>query len=94
MTEVDLNHLAGQNDRILDEMRSMRDEMRAMRAQFDGRPSASRRPAQMTEGFHDEGMDEFKREMRASVADLQRDIALIKDVLGRLDGRIRKLEEA
>jgi hypothetical protein len=77
-----------------DEMRNMRDEMRVMRAQFDERSSASYRPAQMTEGVHDEGMDEFKRELRASVADLQRDIVLIKDVLGRLDGRIRKLEEA
>ena len=42
MTEVDLNHLAGQNERILAELAGVRDEMRVMRAQLDGLPLVSR----------------------------------------------------
>ena len=42
MTEVDLNHLAGQNERILAELAGVRDEIRVMRAQLDGLPLVSR----------------------------------------------------
>jgi hypothetical protein len=69
------------------EMRSMRDEMRVMRAQLDGLPSATRRPARREAEMTDDNtaINTSFAELRASVADLQRDIVLIKDVLGRLD---------
>jgi hypothetical protein len=75
------------------EMHSMRDEMRA---QLDGLPLVARRPARREAEMTDDNtaINTSLAELRASVADLQRDIVLIKDVLGRLDGRIRKLEEA
>jgi hypothetical protein len=74
----------------------MRDEMRVMRAQLDGLPLVARRPARREAEMTDDNtaINTSLAELRASVADLQRDIVLIKDVLGRLDGRIRKLEEA
>ena len=42
MADVDLTHLAGQNERILAELAGVRDEMRVMRAQLDGLPLVSR----------------------------------------------------
>ena len=101
----DLPLMAAELAGVGDEMRSMRDEMRVMRAQLDGLPLVTRRPARREAEMTDDlGMDQKLTsyntaintsfaELRASVADLQRDIVLIKDVLGRLDGRIRKLEE-
>jgi hypothetical protein len=79
MTEPDLNFIAEQLKRVLSEQASQRADIAAMRTEMNER---------LTD------LSDGQTVLGQMIMRLERDMVRVKDLLGKMDGRIARLEQA